>query len=86
MAEQILVVYFSRSGNTRKIANLIHQEVGGTIHEIQPEAPYPNSYDAVVDQAGKKYRQGTNLHYNQHSIMLNRTTRFLLAHQIGGVR
>ena len=54
MAEQILVVYFSRSGNTRKIANLIHQEVGGTIHEIQPEAPYPNSYDAVVDQAEKE--------------------------------
>ncbi len=54
MAERILVAYFSRSGNTRKIANLIHQEVGGTIHEIQPEMPYPNSYDAVVDQAEKE--------------------------------
>ncbi len=54
MAERILVAYFSRSGNTRKIANLIQQEVGGTIHEIQPEMPYPNSYDAVVDQAEKE--------------------------------
>jgi flavodoxin len=58
MAEHILVVYFSRSGNTRKIANLIHQEVGGTIHEIRPKVPYPNSYDAVVDQAQKEIQAG----------------------------
>jgi len=58
MAEHILVVYFSHSGNTRKIANLIHQEVGGIIHEIQPEVPYPNSYNAVVDQAEKEIQAG----------------------------
>ena len=58
MAEHILVVYFSHSGNTYKIANLIHQEVGGTIHEIQPEVPYPNSYNAVVDQAKKEIQAG----------------------------
>ena len=51
MPGQSLVAYYSRSGNTRKIANLIHQQVGGTIHEIQPQDPYPGSYDAVVDQA-----------------------------------
>ncbi len=58
MAERILVVYFSRSGSTRKIANLIHQEVGGTIHELQPEVPYPNSYNAVVDQAKIEIQAG----------------------------
>jgi len=58
MAEHILVVYFSRSGNTREIANLIHQEVGGTIHEIQPEVPYPDSYNAVLDQAKKEIQAG----------------------------
>ena len=58
MAEHILLVYYSRSGNTRAIANLIHREVGGTIHEIRPEVPYPESYDAVVDQAGKEIQTG----------------------------
>jgi flavodoxin len=58
MAEHILIVYFSRSGNTRRIANLIHQEVGGTVHEIRPEVPYPKSYDAVVEQAGKEIQAG----------------------------
>ena len=58
MTEHVLVAYFSRSGNTRKIANLIHQEVGGTLYEIQPQVPYPNSYDAVVDQAKKEIQAG----------------------------
>ncbi|MBN1933731.1 MAG: NAD(P)H-dependent oxidoreductase [Anaerolineae bacterium] len=58
MAERILVVYFSHSGNTHKIATLIHQEVGGAIHEIQPKVPYPNSYNAVVDQAKKEIQAG----------------------------
>lgn len=58
MAEHILIVYFSRSGNTKKIANLIQQEVGGTLHEIQPETPYPSPYDAVVEQAKGEIRAG----------------------------
>ena len=58
MAEHILIVYYSRSGNTRRIAHLIQQEVGGTIHEIQPAVPYPSSYDAVVDQAREEIQAG----------------------------
>jgi len=58
MAGQNLIVYYSRSGNTRKIAGLIQQEVGGTLHEIQPEAPYPRSYDATVDQAKREIQAG----------------------------
>jgi flavodoxin len=58
MAEHILIAYFSHSGNTRKIAHLIQQEVGGTLHEIQPEAPYPNAYNATVEQAKKEIQAG----------------------------
>ena len=58
MAEHTLVAYFSHSGNTRRIAHLIHQEVGGTIHEIQPQVPYPNAYNTVVDQAKQEIRAG----------------------------
>lgn len=56
--EHILIVYFSRSGNTRRIAELIHQEVGGTLHEILPEVPYPSAYDAVVEQAKVEIQAG----------------------------
>jgi flavodoxin len=58
MAGQNLIVYYSRTGNTRKIADLIQQEVGGTIHEIEPETPYPGSYDATVDQAKREIQAG----------------------------
>ena len=58
MAKQILIAYFSRSGNTQRIANLIQQQVGGTLYEIQPEVPYPPSYDAVVDQAKEEIQAG----------------------------
>lgn len=58
MAEHILIAYFSHSGNTQNIATFIHKEVGGTLHEIEPEAPYPHSYNAVVDQARKEIQAG----------------------------
>jgi len=58
MTKQILIVYFSHSGNTQNIANLIHQQVGGTIHQIVPAAPYPKSYNVVVDQAKKEIQAG----------------------------
>ncbi|NYE56736.1 flavodoxin [Carboxydothermus ferrireducens] len=58
MVKQILIAYFTWSGNTRKIANLIHGEVGGTIFEIQPEVPYHSSYNAVVEQARKEIQRG----------------------------
>lgn len=52
--ENILIVYFSRSGNTKSIAYLIQQEIGGTLHEIQPVAAYPPAYNEVVQQAKKE--------------------------------
>jgi flavodoxin len=58
MTEHILIAYFSRSGNTRKIATLIQQEMGGTLHEIQVKVPYPAAYNAVVDQAKQEIRAG----------------------------
>jgi len=56
--EHMLIVFFSRSGNTRRIAELIHQEVGGTLHEIQVKVPYPDAYNAVVDQAKQEIQAG----------------------------
>jgi len=51
---KILVAYFSHSGNTREIANQIHENVGGDIFEIQSVKTYPNDYDKLVKQAKKE--------------------------------
>jgi len=34
MGKKILIVYFSQSGNTRKLAGIIHAAVGGDVAEI----------------------------------------------------
>jgi flavodoxin len=47
----ILVAYFSHTGNTRVIANQIHENVGGDIFEIVTVDPYPDDYNACVDKA-----------------------------------
>ncbi|TYT24002.1 flavodoxin [Dictyoglomus thermophilum] len=52
----ILIIYYSWSGNTRKIARIIQKEVGGDMVEIIPENPYPSSYNATVEQAKKEIK------------------------------
>ncbi len=53
----MLILYFSRSGNTRSLAKHIHRRVGGDIIELETVAPYPPDYDAVVEQARQEQRR-----------------------------
>ena len=46
-----LVVYYTHSGNTEKIARIIAAQAGADLLEIQPVSAYPCEYDAVVAQA-----------------------------------
>src|SRR6185312_215671 len=46
-----LVAYFSRSGNTRVVAGLIHRTFGTDLFEIRPAQPYPEEYLETVEQA-----------------------------------
>ena len=54
----VLIAYFSRTGNTREVANQIHQRVGGDNMEIRTLHPYPEEYGATTEQA--KQEQETN--------------------------
>jgi len=55
-----LVAYFSRSGNTRVIAGVIHRGLDSDLLEIQPATPYPEDYFETVEQA-RKERDGATL-------------------------
>lgn len=52
----MLIFYFSHSGNTRKVAEHIHSRVGGDIIEVKTVAPYPRDYDTVVEQAEREQK------------------------------
>lgn len=46
-----LIAYFSWSGNTAQMAQMIADETGGTLFEIQPATPYTEDYDTLLDVA-----------------------------------
>ncbi len=50
-AGKILIVYFSWGGNTRMVANHIHDLVGCDIVEVETVIPYPDSYEEVIQIA-----------------------------------
>ncbi len=54
----ILILFYSHSGNTRKIAECIQQSTQGSLFEIEPASPYPTSYNSVVEQAKKEIQAG----------------------------
>jgi flavodoxin len=50
-SSRTLVAYFSRSGNTRVVAGLIHRARGADLFEIKPANAYPEDYLTTVEQA-----------------------------------
>lgn len=51
-----LIAYFSWSGNTEQLAEMIGQETGGDLFEITPAAPYTDNYDDLLDLAQQEQR------------------------------
>ncbi len=57
--EDVLIAYFSRTGNTRQIAGLIQAQTDGDLFEIQPVESYPSSYSATTERAEREIAAGT---------------------------
>ena len=58
--DKVLVVYFSRSGNTRHAAETFAKACGGArLVEIKAAKPYAAAYDACCDEAKPECRAGT---------------------------
>lgn len=45
-----LVVYYSYTGNAKKIANYVKEQKNADILELEPKTPFSSSYDEVVDE------------------------------------
>jgi flavodoxin len=56
--KKILIVYLSRTSNTKAIAEFIHQKVGGTMVALELETPYPADYNATVQQVALENETG----------------------------
>ena len=56
--DKILIVYLSRTNNTKAIAEIIQRNVGGKLVAIELEKPYPENYEATVQQVVKENETG----------------------------
>lgn len=55
---KILIVYLSRTKNTKALAEMIHQTVGGDLVPIELVTPYPEDYHTLVAQAQREQETG----------------------------
>lgn len=53
-----LILYYSYSGNTRSVAELLGGRSGADLCEIRPAVPYTGSYSDVVAQGQAEVNQG----------------------------
>jgi flavodoxin len=53
-----LIIYLSRTGNTKAVAEMIHNNVGGKLVALELEKPYPEDYKTAVDQVTAENNTG----------------------------
>jgi flavodoxin len=55
---KILIVYLSRTNNTKAIAEIIQENTGGRSVALELEKPYPENYQATVQQVANENESG----------------------------
>jgi len=55
-SEDIQIVYFSKTGNTERIAKYIKEVTGGTLIKISTKNPYPEDYTKTTKIAKKEIK------------------------------
>ena len=53
-----LVVYFSKSGRTKSIAEYISQEISAPLHEITTQKAYPRTYFMTILESRSEFKSG----------------------------
>jgi flavodoxin len=56
--EKILIVYLTRTNNTKAVAEIIQENVGGRMVGLEVKDPYPVNYKEIVDQVAKENETG----------------------------
>ncbi|MCJ7935729.1 MAG: flavodoxin [Chryseobacterium sp.] len=56
--KKVLIVYWSRTKNTKAVAEIIHKKVGGDLVALELVTPYPEDYQTTVHQVAKENETG----------------------------
>lgn len=61
MEENSLIVCYSYSGKTRRIAEMIQEQTGGRLSRIYPRQPYPSDFETLLLQVKEEIRTGKKI-------------------------
>ena len=56
--KKVLIVYLSRTNNTKAVAEIIHEKVGGELIALELVTPYPEHYQTTVNQVANENATG----------------------------
>lgn len=57
-SKKTLVIYYSRSGNTKQIADYIGEKTNADVIRLETVRTYPSNYDEMLDIAKEEQRNG----------------------------
>ncbi len=80
-----LVVYFTRTGNTRVIARQISRALQADIFEIEPREAYPEDYEETVAQARRERETGFEPPLSQRVAYIEQYDTIFLGFPIWGM-
>ncbi|WP_109315539.1 flavodoxin [Pseudovibrio ascidiaceicola] len=84
-----LIIFFSHTGFTRQLAQMINDQISADLVQIQPEKAYPEGYNALVALARKEFPNyltpalvgiGVDLENYQHIYFGSPVWRRILSH------
>lgn len=73
------IVYYSYSGNTKSIVDMIKEKVNADIFEIKLKTPYSTDYDEVVDLGQEEVNSNTLREIEDIDINLDNYDTVILA-------
>jgi len=56
--QKVLIVYLSRTKNTKALAEIIRKEIGADLVALELESPYPEDYKTIVEQVAEENETG----------------------------
>lgn len=54
-----IVVYYSQTGVTKQVAEIIQEQMGSDIVAVEPVLPYPGTFDSTIAQCQQEMASGT---------------------------
>ena len=73
-----LIVYYSYTGNTKKIANAIKNNLNCDILEVTPKIPFSNDYDDVVAEYQNNSIKDKSIEINDIGIDLKEYDKIII--------